>query len=241
MKTLYISALCLLILSCKQKPATFDNNESGDLEPAQQYRQYIEDTTLKTDMIMPSGIAMKLSEEKRFQGERFDTSETRYKYGLTQYLRNDRFDIELSYSGEGQGYFMVIEDRLTNIREDRTYYANDQVSSVEYRLNGYSTKTVPVGIWKYYNPGGDLDSIRDHDGRFRVSYSQARAMAEKKGFAEPGVKFSHDTVQGRIVWEIIRNCYDEVLEPEAILMDVQTGIISKRDSVYCWDTDVSKG
>lgn len=238
MKPLFIVMLCALAFSsCTDKSVTCPCPEPVPqvvMEP---------DTMKKTDMAVPSVIVTNLFREARFHGEKFDTSENRYPGSVARSLSNEHFEITIQYSGEESGYYVVIEDKFTNLFEDRSYYKDHHLYQVEYELNRYSLKSLPVGVWKYYGKDGGLDHITDYDIAFPITYTRAVEIAGTKGYVAPGLLWGRDTVGGRVVWEVIRECGDFDTTPDAILIDAHTGAINIPDSVDCspWHSDVSKG
>jgi len=109
----------------------------------------------------------------------------------------------------------------------RSYNKNEFLREKDYDANGKLVseglkfgkgEDIPIGKWIFPAVNGGKDSIVDHDGDYKISYTDAKQIAEKHGwpFSEISTSFYFDekaeggkTANGESVrtdfWEIVYN------------------------------------
>lgn len=135
----------------------------------------------------------------------------------------------------GEAYFKSSTFRNTGVEEWTEYYRNGCIKERGKRLLHFEK----VGVWEYYSPNCEVDSIVDYDKRFPISYYKALSIAKKEGcykaFRKGRIEVYLIDNNGKTCWEFIRwnrtKYKAKSTTGEAILVDVNSGQISKLQSL----------
>jgi hypothetical protein len=162
----------------------------------------------------------------RYFPEIIDTQRTS---GDREFIDSAHFSIIRGKYISGAKFIDVYQNKLTKLDSWKEYYENGQL-----KKEGLMTTSNHnyVGIWKYYSDSGRLDSLVDHDKKYRISYYRALEIAKKNGFEMPDMEVSLHHENDTVYWQIARWRENEEhtgRSAEFMLIETGSGKVSRPD------------
>ncbi|MBO6515139.1 MAG: hypothetical protein JJ975_01135 [Bacteroidia bacterium] len=130
----------------------------------------------------------------------------------------------------GQRFIELVTNKRTKLDSWKEYYDNGQLKSRGLMTTSHHH---PIGTWEHYASSGELDSAIDHDGKQKISYFAAVAIAQKHGFHLPAVEITTAYNGNKMYWEVTKwseGSTSNHLTGISILIDSETGMVQESDA-----------